>query len=70
MKFCQMRIVKINWCVTMQRYSDTASSYFIGNPVTYKAEGDIKALTDAWRLQEQMKPTETMAGAFHLWACV
>lgn len=34
-------------CNHAKDISDTASSYFIGNPVTYKAEGDIKALTDA-----------------------
>ena len=49
-------------CNHAKDISDTASSYFIGNPVTYKAEGDIKALT--WRLQEQMKPTETMGWSF------
>lgn len=27
--------------------SDTASSYFIGNPVTYKSDADIKDLTDS-----------------------
>ena len=34
-------------CNHAKDISDTASSYFIGNPVTYKSEGDIKVLTDA-----------------------
>lgn len=37
-------------CNHAKDISDTASSYFIGNPVTYKSEGDIKALTDALEL--------------------
>ena len=39
-------------CNHAKDISDTASSYFIGNPVTYKAEGDIKALTDALETAE------------------
>lgn len=34
-------------CNHAKDISDTASSYFIGNPVTYKSETDIKDLTDA-----------------------
>lgn len=34
-------------CNHAKDISDTASSYFIGNPVTYKSETDIKNLTDA-----------------------
>ena len=34
-------------CNHAKDISDTASSYFIGNPVTYKSDKDIKALTDA-----------------------
>ncbi len=34
-------------CNHAKDIADTASSYFIGNPVTYKAEVDIKPLTDA-----------------------
>ena len=34
-------------CNHAKDISDTASSYFIGNPVTYKSEMDIKDLTDA-----------------------
>ena len=34
-------------CNHAKDISDTASSYFIGNPVTYKSEEDIKPLTDA-----------------------
>lgn len=34
-------------CNHAKDIADTASSYFIGNPVTYKADTDIKALTDA-----------------------
>lgn len=34
-------------CNHAKDISDTASSYFIGNPVSYKAEGDIKPLTEA-----------------------
>ena len=37
-------------CNHAKDISDTASSYFIGNPVTYKSEGDIKPLTDALEL--------------------
>lgn len=35
-------------CNHAKDISDTASSYFIGNPVSYKAETDIKVLTDAF----------------------
>lgn len=35
-------------CNHAKDISDTASSYFIGNPVSYKAEEDIKVLTDAF----------------------
>ena len=34
-------------CNHAKDISDTASSYFIGNPVTYKSNADIKLLTDA-----------------------
>lgn len=34
-------------CNHAKDISDTASSYFIGNPVSYKSEEDIKPLTDA-----------------------
>ena len=34
-------------CNHAKDISDTASSYFIGNPVTYKSEQDIKDLIDA-----------------------
>lgn len=34
-------------CNHAKDISDTASSYFIGNPVSYKSEGDIKPLADA-----------------------
>lgn len=34
-------------CNHARDISDTASSYFIGNPVSYKSESDITALTDA-----------------------
>lgn len=34
-------------CNHAKDISDTASSYFIGNPVTYKSETDIRPLTDA-----------------------
>lgn len=34
-------------CNHAKDISDTASSYFIGNPVTYKSDVDIKVLTDA-----------------------
>lgn len=34
-------------CNHAKDISDTASSYFIGNPVTYKSDEDIKPLTDA-----------------------
>ena len=34
-------------CNHAKDISDTASSYFIGNPVTYKSDVDIKLLTDA-----------------------
>lgn len=34
-------------CNHAKDISDTASSYFIGNPVTYKSDDDIKVLTDA-----------------------
>lgn len=34
-------------CNHAKDISDTASSYFIGNPISYKAEVDIKPLTDA-----------------------
>ena len=33
-------------CNHAKDISDTASSYFIGNPVTYKAQTDITDLTD------------------------
>lgn len=33
-------------CNHAKDISDTASSYFIGNPVSYKSESDITALTD------------------------
>lgn len=35
-------------CNHAKDISDTASAYFIGNPVTYKSEKDIKLLTDAF----------------------
>lgn len=34
-------------CNHSKDISDTATSYFIGNPVSYKSKGDITALTDA-----------------------
>lgn len=34
-------------CNHSKDIADTASSYFIGNPISYKAEGDISPLTDA-----------------------
>lgn len=34
-------------CNHAKDISDTATSYFIGNPVSYKSNGDITALTDA-----------------------
>lgn len=34
-------------CNHAKDISDTASSYFIGNPITYKSDTDIKPLTDA-----------------------
>lgn len=34
-------------CNHAKDISDTATSYFIGNPVSYKSDNDIKALTDA-----------------------
>ena len=37
-------------CNHAKDISDTASSYFIGNPVSYKSEGDITDLTDALEL--------------------
>ena len=39
---------KTGWSATTQRIFQTRhQSYFIGNPVTYKSDKDIKALTDA-----------------------
>ena len=35
-------------CNHAKDISDTASSYFIGNPVTYKSDADIKILLDAF----------------------
>lgn len=35
-------------CNHAKDISDTASSYFIGNPVSYKSKDDISALTDAF----------------------
>lgn len=37
----------IKECNHAKDISDTASSYFIGNPVTYKSDADIKDLTDS-----------------------
>lgn len=37
-------------CNHAKDISDTATSYFIGNPVSYKSDNDIKALTDALEL--------------------
>lgn len=37
-------------CNHAKDISDTATSYFIGNPVSYKSKGDITALTDALEL--------------------
>lgn len=37
-------------CNHAKDIADTASSYFIGNPVSYKSEGDITDLTDALEL--------------------
>lgn len=37
-------------CNHARDISDTASSYFIGNPVSYKSENDITDLTDALEL--------------------
>lgn len=37
-------------CNHAKDISDTATSYFIGNPVSYKSKGDIAALTDALEL--------------------
>ena len=34
-------------CNHAKDISDTATSYFIGNPVSYKSKTDIEALTDA-----------------------
>ena len=34
-------------CNHAKDISDTASSYFIGNPVTYKSDQNVKDLTDA-----------------------
>lgn len=34
-------------CNHAKDISDTASSYFIGEPITYKSENDVSALTDA-----------------------
>ena len=34
-------------CNHAKDISDTASSYFIGNPVTYKSDADIKDLKDS-----------------------
>lgn len=39
-------------CNHAKDISDTASSYFIGNPVTYKSKKDITDLTDALELAE------------------
>lgn len=39
-------------CNHAKDISDTASSYFIGNPVSYKAETDISDLTDALEVAE------------------
>ena len=46
-------------CNHAKDISDTASSYFIGNPVTYKSEGDINLLQMHWSWPEQMRQTET-----------
>ena len=35
-------------CNHAKDISDTASAYFIGNPISYKGEGDITPLTDAF----------------------
>ena len=35
------------YAITPKDIADTASSYFIGNPVTYKSIEDIAVLTDA-----------------------
>lgn len=37
-------------CNHAKDIADTASSYFIGNPISYKSEGDITDLTDALEL--------------------
>lgn len=37
-------------CNHARDIADTASSYFIGNPVSYKSESDITDLTDALEL--------------------
>lgn len=37
-------------CNHAKDISDTASSYFIGNPVSYKSENDITDLTDAFEV--------------------
>ena len=39
-------------CNHAKDISDVASSYFVGNPVTYKSEADIKPLTDALQIAE------------------
>lgn len=39
-------------CNHAKDISDTASSYFIGNPVTYKSDADIKDLTDSLETAE------------------
>ena len=39
-------------CNHAKDISETASSYFIGNPVTYKSEAVITPLTDALRTAE------------------
>lgn len=51
-------------CNHAKDISDTASSYFIGNPVTYKSEGDIKPLTDkAGMIGESYVPGATGTSA-------
>lgn len=37
-------------CNHAKDISDTASAYFIGNPISYKSEADIKSLLDAFEI--------------------
>ncbi|MFR6590694.1 MAG: hypothetical protein ACLURV_11905 [Gallintestinimicrobium sp.] len=49
-RYWMKRSAKISWCNHAKDIADTASSYFIGNPVSYKSSADIAALTEPLEL--------------------